>query len=453
MKIFTFVIAVISIVSATSSTETSSTETNTTESVTSTISESSRFNFSFSPSISLSASSSIFPSASVVVSLPTQIYRINKERPKMVNQINSQRSGMNHPLLCQDSLLSSIAQQHANDMAALDDLEHDLSCSSTAFPVQFCKSSDRLAPYGQSAENILALAGNDGSAATAMAQFNADAVNFSNMMNPTYLYVGVGMAMNQVSGKYYWVQVFSAGDFQGVSCVFTPSVTVLDAFNRTFTTVQPLKGLNLRLYPRGITSSKNIDKSSGKKKLFCTMIPFAHGTGSSVLPLGQLPYPTITLTPPENIDPTMKAKVSGIVQAFSSIMAQLNGTSIDPSSISLCPMMSASASSDVDVSDSTSLTSTSTTMSPTRILFSGSGSGSFNPALMMASFTPTNEAQSSKLQEWSSMMANPTMSSALQQMAQFMMMANPSVSITSVTSTTSSISVTVSVSGIKLKLL
>ena len=95
-------------------------------------------------------------------------------------------------------MLTSIAQQHANDMAALDDLDHDLSCNSDA-PVQFCKSSKRLQPFGRAAENIISLAGNDGSASAAMAQYNSKSGMFSTMMNPDFLYVGIGMAMNPVS--------------------------------------------------------------------------------------------------------------------------------------------------------------------------------------------------------------------------------------------------------------
>ena len=108
---------------------------------------------SSSASTSISAASLATTSAStisasvalpaVVSNLPTQAYFINTERPLLINQINLQRSGMKNPLLCQDSLLTSIAQQHANDMAALDMLDHNLPCTSAAFPVQFCSSSQR----------------------------------------------------------------------------------------------------------------------------------------------------------------------------------------------------------------------------------------------------------------------------------------------------------------------
>ena len=343
------------------------------------------------------------PSESIVASLPTQLFSINTERPKMINQINNQRSGMSQSLLCQDSLLTSLAQQHANDMAAIDDLNHDLSCSSDAYPVQFCNSSDRLSPYGQAAENILSLTGSDGSSSAAMAVFNSDATKFSNMMNPDYLYIGVGMAMNAVSGKYYWVQVFSAGNYQGVSCTLTPSVTVLDAFNRTSTTVQPLEGLNQGLYPKGINNGNSINRD---KKLYCTMIPFAHGKGSSALPLGQLPYPTITMVPSSN---STNEKVSGIIGAFQNALAQANATIVGPSSIALLPMMQVTTSDNSASSASASITTSSTPI---------------NPESFLSSFSPTNSAQSSAFAAVSSMMADPTMSSAAAQMAQFMALAN-----------------------------
>lgn len=350
---------------------------------------------------------------SVAVALPSQNYFINTERPAMINQINSQRNGMKQPLVCQDSLLTSVAQQHANDMAALDTLDHNLPCSSTAFPVQFCSSAKRLAPFGLSAENIVALAGNNGSASIAMAQLNADASQFSNMMNPDFFYVGIGMAMNPVSGKYYWAQVFSSGNYQGVSCTLQPSVTVLDAYNHTTTTVQPSSGLNRAVYPDGITNQQ-------KQGLYCTMIPYAQGKGTSVLPLGQLPYPTITMVP-YNATRVFNSQLTGIVGAFAAALSQASATIVGPSSLKMIPMI---------VSPTSSIDTSSVTMT------------SFNPASMMATFTPTNSAQSSAQAAMSSMLsdpsmssllANPTMSSAAVQMAQYLMMfsstATPTMSI------------------------
>lgn len=341
----------------------------------------------------------------VVSNLPTQAYFINTERPLMINQINLQRSGMKNPLLCQDSLLTSIAQQHANDMAALDMLEHNLPCTSSAFPVQFCSSSQRLEPFGQSAENLAVLPGNNGSAATALAQLNTDAGQFSNMMNPDFMYIGIGMAMNPVSGKYYWTQVFSTGNYQGVSCTLQPSVTVLDAYNRTHTTVQPIEGLNLGVYPKGISKHK-------KKGLFCTLIPFAHGKGTSDLPLGKLPYPTITMVP-FNSSAALKQQITGIIGAFAAALSQANATIIGPSSLKLFPMK---------IVSSTEVTSSSIT--PTSVT-------SANPGSMLAAFTPSNASQSSVQAAMSAMMVNPSMSAAAAQMAQFMAMANTNSTSTS----------------------
>lgn len=351
----------------------------------------------------------------------------------MVNQINVQRSGMKHPLLCQDSLLTSLAQQHANDMAALDTLDHDLPCSSTAFPVQFCSSKTRLTPYGQAAENIASLTGNNGSSSTAMSQFNADASQFSNMMNPEYLYIGVGMAMNPISGKYYWVQVFSNGNFQGVSCTYQPTVTVLDAYNRTTTTVQPPVTSILSVYPQGISNNPKVNKQG----LYCTMIPFARD-GSSVLPLGQLPYPTITLVP-LNSTAKMNNQVSGIVGAFAAALSRANASIVGPSSIKFLPMqVQPSESSSTTISGSTSgtvsIASTSTSSSP-------------SIGAMLASFSPSNASQSSLQSamssmlgdpEMSSLFANPTMSSAAAKMAQYMMMASPSSKPSSTSTITTS---------------
>ena len=401
--------------SASSSTSATTTSTSTSTTTTSTTSSSTTSVYTTS-----SLTYSTYTSASTAVALPTQLYSINLERPRMINQINIQRSGMKHPLLCQDSLLTSIAQQHANDMAAIDTLEHDLPCSSTAYPVQFCSSKKRLSPFGQAAENIAYLVGNDGSASMAMGKFNADAGQFSNMMNPDYLYIGVGMAMNPISGKYYWVQVFSTGNYHGVSCTLEPSVTVLDAFNRTSTTVQPALNLDMKVHPQGITNNNN------KNGLYCTMIPYAHGTGTSVLPLGELPYPTITMVP-LNVTSGLNNQITGIVGAFAAALSQANATIIGPSSIKYVPMQ---------VQTTTSISFNTTRLTSTSLV---------NPASMLATFTPTNSAQSSaqaamssmlKDPAMSSLLANPAMSSAAAQMAQIMMLA--SVTSTSTSSSTTS---------------
>lgn len=371
-------------------------------------------------SSTLSISSIALPSS--VAPLPTQIYQINQQRPKMINQINQQRSGLNQPLVCQDSMLTSIAQQHANDMAALDDLDHNLPCNSDAYPIQFCQSSVRLSPFGEAGENIVALAGNDGSAMMAMGQVNADSGQFSTMMNPDYLYVGVGMAMNPVSGKYYWVQVFSAGNFQGVSCTLSPTVSVLNAMNQTTTTVQPTTGLNLSIYPRGITNGKS--GNSNNQKLFCTLVPFAQGTGTSVLPLGQLPYPTITLVP-QNSSSIVAAQASGVMAAFNSAISAAGATIVGPSSIPMIVMQ-------VSPTTTTSTIETTTTSDTSSMTMTMSlDPSSFNVASMFSTFVPTNSAQSAFMSQFSTMMTDPSMSSAAVQMAQFLQMASATSIITS----------------------
>ena len=378
-----------------SSTSTTSLSSTASDSESSSSSSSSSSTSAVYASRTISTPSIALPSS--VVGLPTQIYQINSQRPKMINQINMQRSGLKQPLLCQDSMLTSIAQQHANNMAALDDLEHDLPCNSEAIPVQFCKSSQRLARFGQAAENIVALAGNDGSAKSAMAQFNADPLQFSTMMNPDYLYVGVGMAMNAVSGKYYWVQVLSAGNYQGVSCTLSPTVIVLNALNQTSTTVQPMSGLNMVTYPQGITN----DNNNSKQNLFCTLIPFAHGTGTAVLSLGKLPYPTITIVP-SNSSSMMAVKASGIIKAFNAALSKAGASIVGPSAIPMIPMQ---------VIPSTESTT------PTMSLNS-----SFDVASMLFTVTPTDSAQMSAMAMMSTMITDPSMSAAV---AQIMMLARP----------------------------
>ena len=321
-------------------------------------------------------------------------------------------------------MLTSIAQQHANDMAALDDLDHDLSCNSDAYPVQFCKSSKRLQPFGRAAENIISLAGNDGSASAAMAQYNSKSGMFSTMMNPDFLYVGIGMAMNPVSGKYYWVQVFSAGNFQGVSCTINPTVTVLNAMNQTITTVQPTSGLDLTTYPQGITQNAN-----SKQNLYCTLVPFAYsGTGMS---MGGLPYPTITLVP-SNVSANIASQASGIIVAFNSALSQAGASIIGPSSIPLIAMQVQPTTTDnTDISSITSTNSlnmstlSSLSISPTQYL-----------ASMISGFTPTNSDQSAMMAAFTSMAANPSMSSAFAQIAQLIQLANSNS--TSVTATATS---------------
>lgn len=310
-----------------------------------------------------SSSTSTTTTTTAEYSTPLAQYFVDVERPSMVNQINMQRKSIDIPLLCQDSMLSSIAQQHANDMAAIDLLAHDMPCASPV-PFQFCSAASRLQPFAPAAENIARLRG-VGSAQMALSQMSTDSTQFANMMNPAFLYIGVGMAMSPVSGKYFWAVVFSTGNYSGVSCVVRPVITVLDYANRTTVTTQPATGLNLALYPTGL-AHRNRPFSEG---LYCTMIPFVPSDESGVNPPV---YPTLTLSP---------SKLASRISA--------KATSV----------MSTTATE----TTSDTLTSTATTVNITSLL---------------ATFTPTNAAQSSAQSALYSLLEDPLAVSAFVELMQ-----------------------------------
>lgn len=215
------------------------------------------------------------------------------ERPNMINQINLQRNSLNLPLLCQDSRLTSIAQQHALDMATLDFLGHDLPTNTNAIPKQYCLATNRLQPFGSVAENVLSVYGNS-SAKVAMFQLSQDAGQYANAMNPAFLYIGVGVAYNNASNKYYWAQVLSTGNYAGVGCTLQPQINVINEKNATHSYTQPQGKLNVALYPQGITNVFN----GPRQGLYCTLIAF-NPTASKTMALGDLPYPTVLLPNPQ----------------------------------------------------------------------------------------------------------------------------------------------------------
>lgn len=184
-----------------------------------------------------------------------------KQRPKMINLINAERFAHNLPFLCQDSSLSSIAQQHANDMAALDYLGTDLPCDATVVPPQYCTTANRLSRLNSSFENVIQVLGNH-TARMAMLQLGQSAAQSSNLINPDIKYVGVGVAFNNQSNNYYWSQVFSTGNFSGVNCTDRPRIETINAQNITHVYTQPAKGLNHTLYPQ-----------LGLKDLKCRLVP------------------------------------------------------------------------------------------------------------------------------------------------------------------------------------
>lgn len=183
------------------------------------------------------------------------------QRPLMINILNSQRIGHNLPPLCQDSLLTSMAQQHANDMAALDYLGTDLPCDPTEIPPQYCASEDRLSRFGAATENIVKVFNNE-TAEMAMIQLGQLPEQASNLINPDIKYVGVGVAYNNQSNSYYWSQIFSTGNYSRARCTASPRVETINSQNLTHTYEQPRTGLNFTTYPR-----------VGLNNLKCKMVP------------------------------------------------------------------------------------------------------------------------------------------------------------------------------------
>lgn len=241
------------------------------------------------------------------------------ERPNMINQINLQRNSLNLPLLCQDTRLTSIAQQHALDMAAVDFLGHDLPTNTNAVPKQYCLSTNRLHPFGTVAENVLSVYGNS-TASVAMYQLSQDAGQYANAMNPAFLYIGIGVAYNNASNKYYWTQVLSTGNYAGVGCTLQPQINVINEKNATYSYTQPQGNLNVALYPQGITNIFN----GPRQGLYCTLIAF-NPTASSTMALGDLPYPTVLLPNPQ-ISATnfTKENMSQAKAALGAVVAALN---------------------------------------------------------------------------------------------------------------------------------
>ena len=253
------------------------------------------------------------------------------QRPLMINQLNMQRSALKLPLLCQDSLLTSMAQQHANDMAALDQLGHDLPCDTSRIPNQFCLSASRMSGFGKSAENVFALARN-GTAVMAMMQVDSDSTMYSNAMNKDFLYVGVGVAYNATSHTYYWTQLFSTGDYVGVSCTLQPLVRTINGKGKPWQYLQPQTGLNPSLYPGGISSNSGSAGGSGRRGYYCTLIAY-DPTSNATLTQGSIPYPTILIPPPQGSHPSPVNSVNQTAQqqaiaqqAIQAAMAYYNRT-------------------------------------------------------------------------------------------------------------------------------
>lgn len=223
------------------------------------------------------------------------------QRPLMINQLNMQRSALKLPLLCQDSLLTSMAQQHASDMAQIGQLAHDLPNDTGLIPQQFCLSSQRMSGFGKAAENVFSYPGN-GTAKMAMMQVDSDAVMYANAMNKKFLYVGVGVAYNATTDTYYWTQMFATGDYVGVSCTFQPLVRLIDAQGTIRQYIQPQTGLNPSLYPTGIADGGGGAGSGAKRGYYCTLIAYDPSPEASMT-IGSIPYPTVLIPSPNKRPP------------------------------------------------------------------------------------------------------------------------------------------------------
>ncbi len=275
-----------------------------------------------------------------------------RERPLMINLINTERVANNLPFLCQDSLLSSAAQQHANDMARLDFLGTDLPCQGDAIPPQYCTTTGRLSRLNSSIENVISVYGNS-SAEMAMLQIKQSPVLSSKLTNPDVKYVGVGIAYNNQSNNYYWSQVFSTGDFPEVNCTMTPLIETINAQNISVRYKQPAMGLNFTLYPAAdlkdlkcelqqanltemiqaaqeqLASKKNscsIKKENEKVAGFLINIVnnlSANGTTNGTLPVNHI---NPSLLDQLRLNTTLKAILKAIAND-TSLQAGLNGTS------------------------------------------------------------------------------------------------------------------------------
>ena len=259
---------------------------------------------------------------------------INEQRPIMLNYINQQRQAAGVPPICQDSLLTSMAQQHAYDMSLTETLAQDLTgkaCQDFMSAKKLCLRSDWLKAFGSTAHNIFALPAS-GDALSVMAQIESTRKKYTSATTKRFLYIGIGMATGK-SGRQFWVQLFSEGNFNGVSCTDQPTVRYRTSADSIVTTVQPSDGLNLSIYPMErphVVVDKHI--VSG---LMCTLLPNIVSTnslGSVLTDLASFAYPTMTL-PLHRAENRTASLISEAIGAYESVLSAASATIIGPSAI------------------------------------------------------------------------------------------------------------------------
>jgi uncharacterized protein YkwD len=120
----------------------------------------------------------------------------------VVQLTNRERSSAGRPALSASSRLMQAAQLHADQMARLGRLEHELSGA------QYPTPADRLAAAGYQwssyAENI---AMGQSSAALVMESWMRSSGHRANILSTSVTEIGVGFARDS-AGRPYWVQVF-----------------------------------------------------------------------------------------------------------------------------------------------------------------------------------------------------------------------------------------------------
>jgi uncharacterized protein YkwD len=120
----------------------------------------------------------------------------------LVQLTNSERSKAGLAAMRANARLMRAAQLHADQMARMNKLAHELSGA------QYPRPQDRLAAAGYQwsayAENI---AMGQSSAAVAMDSWMRSSGHRANILNPSLAEIGIGFARDS-AGRPYWVQVF-----------------------------------------------------------------------------------------------------------------------------------------------------------------------------------------------------------------------------------------------------
>lgn len=118
-------------------------------------------------------------------------------RADILTLTNAERTALGLPAVTTDSCLMAAAQRHANHLASVGRLEHqDLGAVEAG-----CETR------GGIGENVLY--NSVGTGAAAVAGWMSSEVHRTTLLDPSFGLLGVGVAHDPASGRYYAVQVFA----------------------------------------------------------------------------------------------------------------------------------------------------------------------------------------------------------------------------------------------------